>query len=179
MSLAVFYHCRKNLHPDPFALAAGVHRHQKFGCFRPESMKPRVENIHRGRQCGGQTHDCQDHAQDDSGSWDPPSRFRLGCQLKNQPVVTCEATAASEPGEYDIIVSGAEASNYTINYVAGKLTVTVPASVDSLTKDIDATPTGIYTLGGARVNHSGNLKQLPKGVYVIQQGSKTFKYVNR
>ena len=99
--------------------------------------------------------------------------------LLKLPVVTCEATAASEPGEYDIIVSGAEAGNYTINYVAGKLTVTVPASVDSLTKDIDATPTGIYTLGGARVNHSGNLKQLPKGVYVIQQGSKTFKYVNR
>jgi hypothetical protein len=99
--------------------------------------------------------------------------------LTKQPVVTCEATTASEPGEYDIIVSGAEAVNYTISYVAGKLTVTVPASVDSPTKDLGGTPTGIYTLSGARVNHSGNLKQLPKGVYVILQGSKTFKYVNR
>ena len=44
--------------------------------------------------------------------------------LTTKPVVTCEATKDSEPGTYDIIVSGAEAQNYEISYVAGKLTVT-------------------------------------------------------
>ena len=44
--------------------------------------------------------------------------------LTSKPVVTCEATKDSEPGTYDIIVSGAEAQNYEISYVAGKLTVT-------------------------------------------------------
>ena len=44
--------------------------------------------------------------------------------LTTKPTVTCEATKDSEPGTYDIIVSGAEAQNYEISYVAGTLTVT-------------------------------------------------------
>ena len=44
--------------------------------------------------------------------------------LTTKPTVTCEATKDSEPGTYDIIVSGAEAENYEISYVASKLTVT-------------------------------------------------------
>ena len=44
--------------------------------------------------------------------------------LTKLPAVTCEATAASEPGEYAIIVSGAEAGNYDMTYVAGTLVVT-------------------------------------------------------
>ncbi len=44
--------------------------------------------------------------------------------LTTKPTVTCEASKDSEPGTYDIIVSGAEAQNYEISYVAGKLTVT-------------------------------------------------------
>ena len=43
--------------------------------------------------------------------------------LTKQPVFSCDATEASEPGEYDITVSGAEAQNYKISYVSGKLTV--------------------------------------------------------
>ena len=43
--------------------------------------------------------------------------------LTKQPVVTCEATADSGPGEYPVIVSGAEARNYKISYVAGVLIV--------------------------------------------------------
>ena len=43
--------------------------------------------------------------------------------LTKQPVFSCDATAASAPGEYDITVSGAEAQNYEISYVSGKLTV--------------------------------------------------------
>jgi len=48
--------------------------------------------------------------------------------MSKQPVLNCTANVDSEPGEYTITVSGAEAKNYTIQYVAGKLTVTEPDS---------------------------------------------------
>jgi len=44
--------------------------------------------------------------------------------LTKQPVFSCEATADSAPGEYPVTVSGAEAQNYVISYVAGVLVVT-------------------------------------------------------
>ena len=44
--------------------------------------------------------------------------------LTKQPVITCEATSASMPGEYEIVVGGAEAQNYSISYTNGKLVVT-------------------------------------------------------
>ena len=43
--------------------------------------------------------------------------------LTKQPKVTCSATAASESGRYDIIVSGATADNYAITYVKGTLRI--------------------------------------------------------
>ena len=48
--------------------------------------------------------------------------------LTKQPVLSCEADEDSAPGEYDITLSGAEAANYDIMYVTGKLTVTEPES---------------------------------------------------
>ena len=44
--------------------------------------------------------------------------------LTKKPVVTCLATKDSESGEYVITIEGAEAENYEISYVTGKLTVT-------------------------------------------------------
>ena len=44
--------------------------------------------------------------------------------LSKQPNVTCEASAFSLPGVYDILVSGAEATNYEISYEKGTLTIT-------------------------------------------------------
>ena len=44
--------------------------------------------------------------------------------LTKQPVVTCEASAASLPGTYDIVASDAEAENYEISYEKGTLTIT-------------------------------------------------------
>ena len=44
--------------------------------------------------------------------------------LSKQPVATCEASIASLPGMYDILVSGAEATNYEISYKKGILTIT-------------------------------------------------------
>ncbi len=49
--------------------------------------------------------------------------------LTTKPTVGCEATADSAPGEYEITVSGAEAENYAISYVNGKLIVTEPDAI--------------------------------------------------
>ena len=43
--------------------------------------------------------------------------------LTKKPVAAAAATSASEPGTYDITVSGAEAQNYEISYVKGTLTI--------------------------------------------------------
>ena len=43
--------------------------------------------------------------------------------LTSQPRITTSATSASEPGTYDIVVSGASATNYEISYVKGTLTI--------------------------------------------------------
>ena len=48
--------------------------------------------------------------------------------LSSHPQVSCDAGEDSAPGDYAISVSGAEAVNYDIKYVAGKLTVTEPDS---------------------------------------------------
>ena len=43
--------------------------------------------------------------------------------LTTQPTITTTATSAGEPGTYDIVVSGASATNYEISYVKGMLTI--------------------------------------------------------
>lgn len=50
--------------------------------------------------------------------------------LTKQPIITCNATKNSEPGEYEIVVSGAEAENYNISYVAGILTIKAAIIID-------------------------------------------------
>ena len=67
-----------------------------------------------------------------------------------RPVVSCEATIDSPAGEYDIVVSGAEARNYAITYVAGKLTVVDdPDAIMALKADDSQQP--VYDLQGRRV----------------------------
>lgn len=44
--------------------------------------------------------------------------------LTAQPTVSCSATATSNAGEYPIVVIGGAASNYSFEFVEGKLTVT-------------------------------------------------------
>lgn len=73
--------------------------------------------------------------------------------LTKKPVVSTEATVSSAPGEYVITVSGAEAQNYGISYVNGKLTVTeadlVVIKAKSYTiKYGDAIPTFEYDVEG-------------------------------
>ena len=76
--------------------------------------------------------------------------------LTKKPVFSCEATAASAPGEYPVTVSGAEAQNYNINYVAGVLLVTeadpVTVTAKSYTRKYgDANPAFEYTTEGAEL----------------------------
>lgn len=46
--------------------------------------------------------------------------------LTTQPSFSCSASSSDTPGTYDIVVSGAEAKNYTFTYVNGTLTVVEP-----------------------------------------------------
>ena len=42
------------------------------------------------------------------------------------------ATANSPVGTYEILVTGGEAKNYTLNYVNGTLTIETPSVINSL-----------------------------------------------
>lgn len=87
--------------------------------------------------------------------------------LTVKPTVTTEATNDSPVGEYVLTVSGGEAQNYKFKYVAGTLTVTVPESIDAI-KTAGLNNEKAYTLDGRLVaNKAGDLKQLPKGIYII------------
>ena len=56
--------------------------------------------------------------------------------LSTQPSITCDATRASRPGNYDIVASGAVAGNYDINYVNGTLTINKTLNVGSTFTDV-------------------------------------------
>jgi len=81
------------------------------------------------------------------------------------PMATTIATEDSEPGVYDIVVSGGEAQNYAFTYVGGKLTVTVPDGIAVLRTF--AAPVDIYTLTGRLVRAQAlTTEGLPRGIYV-------------
>ena len=48
--------------------------------------------------------------------------------LTKLPTLTTTATTESEPGTYDVLISGAEAQNYDISYTKGTLTITEDSS---------------------------------------------------
>ena len=73
--------------------------------------------------------------------------------LTKKPTITCNATKDSSPGEYEIKVSGAEATNYEITYSNGKLLVIDKRPVTITAKDYsrvygDANPTFEFTTSG-------------------------------
>lgn len=65
--------------------------------------------------------------------------------LIKQPVISCEATENSAPGVYPITVSGAEAQNYEISYVAGTLTISERPSY-TLTYLVDGVPYKTFSI---------------------------------
>lgn len=92
------------------------------------------------------------------------------------PVATCEATELSEPGEYEIKVSGGESQNYKFDYTTGTLTV-LPGSVSvAKAKAAAARCTfDVYSLSGKRLRTSAtSLSDLPAGTYIVD-GEKVIK----
>ena len=72
--------------------------------------------------------------------------------LTTKPTISCEATKNSTVGEYTVTISGAEATNYDISYVNGKLTV----SEAQVEKKVD-NPT--ITLSQTSYTYDGNAKE--------------------
>ncbi len=94
--------------------------------------------------------------------------------LLKQPVVECDATINSPVGDYEIRVSGAEAQNYEMTYVAGTLTVKATDGIGELRKQkAEGSTQNIYDLQGRRMNAT-SLSELPTGVYVVN-GKKVVK----
>ena len=103
--------------------------------------------------------------------------------LKKKPTATTTATASSEPGEYDIIINGGEAENYSLSYKNGKLTVVKADAVVVTAKSYsrvygDANPTFEYTAEGAALEGSPEIiceatATSPVGEYpiIIKKGS--------
>ena len=90
--------------------------------------------------------------------------------LQSQPVITCDATAESPAGEYDIFVSGASAYNYEITYVPGILTVIgdptgVGATLNDKGKVINDKI--LYDLQGRRVKNPSR-----RGLYINSKRQK-------
>ena len=85
--------------------------------------------------------------------------------LEQVPVATTEATLDSEPGVYDIIVSGGEAANYVFSYVNGVLKVQIPEAIKAITF---RSPVDIYTVTGRLVRvQTTTAAGLPRGIYIV------------
>jgi len=82
--------------------------------------------------------------------------------LSQLPSAVCEATASSPVGTYEIVVSGAEAENYEMQYTNGILTVVEnPNSLETIEEE--AGNELIFDLTGNRVSPS----KLNPGLYII------------
>ena len=103
--------------------------------------------------------------------------------LSRQPTCITTAVSSSPPGTYDIIVSGASATNYDISYVKGMLTVTqadaVIVTAKSYTREYgEENPVFDYTTSGGSLNGTPTIicsatRTSPVGTYPIKitQGS--------
>ncbi len=116
------------------------------------------------------------------------SGFKNGeteAMLKTKPMLKTTATSGSEPGVYEVTVSGAEAENYEISYVAGKLTIleadAVVVTAKSYTREYgEANPTFEFTSEGATLEGTPEIvctatATSPVGTYpiIIKKGSVT------
>ncbi len=105
--------------------------------------------------------------------------------LTKKPTLATKATSASEPGTYEITVSGAEAQNYELSYVKGTLTIIEADPVTITAKSYTRTygednPTFEYEISGVALNGTPEITceataTSPVGTYpiVINKGSVT------
>ena len=108
--------------------------------------------------------------------------------LTKQPVLTTEATSSTAPGEYAVKVSGAEAQNYEISYVDGKLTITEADPITVTVKSYsrlygDENPTFEYTVEGGELKGTPAItcsatKTSPVGEYAIEIAAGTVENFN-
>ena len=86
--------------------------------------------------------------------------------LTKKPVATTVADETSKPGEYPITVAGGEATNYTFNYVPGKLTIIEKDGIEDIIGN--ATTFNVYSVSGYKVRTGvTTLQGLPAGIYVV------------
>ena len=117
--------------------------------------------------------------------------FKLGeteAVLTQQPVVTTNAPEDNAPGEYDVIVSGAEAPNYDITYQNGRLIITEADQIVITANDAtmvygDEVPSFSYTVSGGELEgepviscEATSLSQAGTYGIVVSQG--TISYPN-
>lgn len=103
--------------------------------------------------------------------------------LEKKPTLTTTATSESEPGTYDVLISGAEAQNYDISYIKGTLTITeadpVTITANNYTREYgEANPVFEYTSEGAALDGVPEIvceatETSPVGTYdiVVKQGT--------
>ena len=87
-----------------------------------------------------------------------------------QPIISCDANAECEPGEYTVTVYGADAVNYDISYKNGKLIVNETPSGGIV--EVSTVPMYIvYDLQGNIVRYNTKtLRGLKKGTYIVRKG---------
>ena len=86
--------------------------------------------------------------------------------LISRPVATTTATWESPEGDYVILVSGGEATNYFFRYINGTLTVLPASAIESIIASGKAFD--VYTTSGVRVKTQvRSLEGLAKGLYII------------
>lgn len=105
--------------------------------------------------------------------------------LTKKPVIACTATSSDVLGTYEIVVSGAEAENYEISYVAGTLSVVdadaVVVTAKSYSREYgEENPTFEYTSAGVELEGTPAIAceataASPVGTYpiVISKGEVT------
>ena len=100
--------------------------------------------------------------------------------LTKQPTLATTATSASTPGTYEVTVSGAEAKNYDMKYVAGTLTITeaeaIVVTVSDATRTYgDENPVFSFVTSGGQLNGLPEItceatETSPVGTYTINIG---------
>ena len=89
--------------------------------------------------------------------------------LTTQPTVTTDATETSAPGDYVLVVSGGEATNYELTYTNGKLTIQQGTGIEGIHLD---KPMNVYTIDGVLVRSNvTSLKELPAGRPATSSGT--------
>ena len=106
--------------------------------------------------------------------------------LTKQPVLATNAPDDNKPGEYEVTVSGAEASNYTISYVNGKLTIAAAELITITVNDTvmaygDEVPAFTYKVEGGTITGEPVItceadSRSNAGTYTIKIAAGTITY---